>query len=422
MYEKSILDNGLKVISYKMIQRSSVGVGLWVKGGSRFEVEENQGVAHFLEHLFFKGSKHYSCRQIKQSIEGVGGSINGFTSEEFCCYFVKIPYKHLSLALDILIDMILNPLLLEDDINKERNVVLEEIKLYHDLPQNYVHQLLDELLWPNHPLGRSILGTYETINSLRRKDILLFKENYYFPSSMVIAACGNLEHKELLERVKKHMPSVEIKKKINFQRIPHYSERPKVKISKRNIEQIHLALGFHGVSRTNRDRYALSILHIILGANMSSRLFNEVREKKGLAYDIGTHVQFFLDSGSFVIHAGIDPKKIRLTLKVIIKELEKISNTPPTLSELKRAKDYYLGQLSIFLEDTLEHMLWLGENFISLDKIITFKEIEQKIQRISTKEIMFLAKDIFIPHRRKLALVGPIEEEEKQISDYISKL
>jgi predicted Zn-dependent peptidase len=422
MYKKTILDNGLTLISYNMPSRESIGLGIWVKAGSRFENKNNQGIAHFLEHLLFKGSKKYSCQEIKQSIEGVGGSLNGFTGEEFCCYFVKIPYKYLNLALDILLDMVLNPLLKEEDIQKEKKVVMEEIKLYYDLPQNYVHQLLDELLWPDHPLGRNILGTYESIDRITRDALFLFKNSHYNLSDIVISACGNLNHKELIEKVRKIIPTSKIDKKPNFEKVPNYPEKLSIKISKRDIEQAHLALGFHGLSRNDFKRYVLVLLHIILGANMSSRLFNEVREKKALAYDIGTQVQFFLDSGSFVIHAGIAPPKTKLAIKVILKELERISQSPPSFLELKRAKEYYLGQLSISLEDTLEHMFWIGESTIALNKTYTLKNVEKQINRISAREIMYLARKIFLPQRRKLALVGPLEEKEEELLKYISKI
>ena len=422
MYEKTVLDNGLTLITHDMLDRESIGLGIWVKAGSRFENKNNQGIAHFLEHLLFKGSKRYSCQKIKQSIEGVGGSLNGFTSEEFCCYFVKIPCKYLNLALDILLDMVLNPLLKEEDIQKEKKVVKEEIKLYYDLPQNFVHQLLDELLWPDHPLGRNILGTYETIDRITRDSLFLFKNLHYQPSDTVVSACGNLNHKELLERLKRIFALSKINKKNKFKKVPYYPERLNVKISKRDIEQTHLALGFRSLSRNDPRRYALIILHIILGANMSSRLFNEVREKKALAYDIGTQVQFFLDSGSFVVHAGIAPPKTKLAIKVILKELERISQNPPSFLELKRAKEYYLGQLGISLEDTLEHMFWIGESTIALNKTYTLKEIEEKIKKISAREIMYLARDIFLPQRRKLALVGPLEGKEEEILKYISKI
>jgi predicted Zn-dependent peptidase len=422
MYNKTILDNGATLISYNMSGRGSVGLGVWVKAGSRFETKKNQGIAHFLEHLLFKGSEKYSCSQIKQSIEGIGGTLNGFTVEEFCCYFVKIPHRYLSLALDILLDMVLNPLLLKEDIEKEKKVVMEEIKLYYDLPQNYAHQLLDELLWPEHPLGRNILGTYETISGITRKDLFLFKDTHYKPKSMVISACGNVEHRDLIEKVKRTLRFSQNYKQVKFKRFTDYTERFRLKIVKRDTEQTQLALGFHGLSRQDKRRFTLILLHIILGANMSSRLFNEVRERKALAYDIGTQIQFFLDSGSFVIHAGIDPRKTKLAIKVILKELERISKKPPSFLELKRAKEYYLGQLSISLEDTLEHMFWIGESTITLNKTYTLKDIEEKVKKISAREIMLLAREIFLPQRRKLVLLGPVEESEGQLLKYLSRL
>lgn len=424
MYETTILDNGARLVSGYLEERESVGFGIWIRAGARFENIANQGIAHFLEHLLFKGSRNYSSKKIKESIEGVGGALNGFTSEEFCCYFVKIPYQHLSMAADILLDMVISPLLLEQEIEKERGVILEEIKLYYDLPQNYVQQLLDEILWPDHSLGRNILGTYKTIKNIKREQLLFFKKRYYTPVNMVIAACGNLKHENLLKKIKEAFKKYKFNynRKNTFKEFVFRSHQPEIKIASRSIEQIHLAIGFPGISRNDPRRYALGLLHVILGANMSSRLFNEVREKRGLAYDIGTQAQFFLDTGSFLIHAGIDKKNLKSCLKIIFKELDKISRCPVSLKELKRAKEYYLGQLSISLEDTLEHMLWIGESMLALDRIHTFKESKDRINRISAEEISRIAKDIFMPLKRKLALVGPIAETKEELFAYLSKI
>ncbi|MDI6606695.1 MAG: pitrilysin family protein, partial [Candidatus Omnitrophota bacterium] len=285
-YQKSALDNGLKLVSYNMPQRQSLALGIWIKVGGRFEDAGNKGISHFLEHLLFKGTKKYSCRKIKESIEGVGGTLNAFTSEEVTCYLVKLPAAYQDLALDILSDMVLNPSLPAEEVEKERTVILEEIKMYKDLPQSYVHELLEGLLWPGQPLGMNIAGTFESVAGIKREEISLFRENHYTAPNIVISAAGLLEHEQLLEKIK-GMFSSPAKKQLNqFLPAKDKQAKPQLKILHKETEQSHLALGFHSLRRDHPLRYALSLLHIILGANMSSRLFNEVREKRGLAYEI----------------------------------------------------------------------------------------------------------------------------------------
>jgi predicted Zn-dependent peptidase len=415
MYKKARLDNGLRVITHRMPKMQSVALGIWIKVGGRYEPPEFKGIAHYLEHLAFKGSKNYSCRKIKESIEGIGGSLNGFTSEELTCYLVKLPARYLNLALDILSDMVINPTLAQEEIDKERTVIIEEIKMYKDLPQSYVHELLDALLWPNQPLGMTISGTAESVGSIKREDLFLFKEQYYASPSIVISAAGLLEHNQFTNRVEKKFRGLKYRNMNTFSQAKEEQEKPQLELLPKDTEQTHLALGFHSFKREHPLKHALGLLHVILGANMSSRLFNEIREKRGLAYEIGTQVKRFQDTGAFIVHAGIDNRKVSEAIKLILEELKKIKDKLVSIDEFKRAKEFYLGQLLLALEDTLDHMLWIGESTVALDKIYTLDEIIKEVNRLKREDIRNVAKYIFKEKSLNLALIGPIRDREQEI-------
>ena len=415
MYRKTILENGLRIITHPMKRMQSAALGIWIKVGGRYEAPEYKGIAHFLEHLLFKGSKKYSYRKIKESIEGVGGSLNGFTSEELTCYLAKLPYSHLGLALDVLSDMVINPLLHPKEIEKERTVILEEAKMYKDLPQSYVHELLDELLWPKQPLGMTIIGTVESIGRIYKENLSLFKSQYYTPSNIVVSAAGLLEHNNFTDRIRNIFSSLKSKDVSPFLKVKEEQRQPQLKLLHKDTEQTHLVLGFHSFKRDHPLRYAQGLLHIILGANMSSRLFNELREKKGLAYEIGTQVKYFQDTGAFIVHAGIDNRKVNESIEVILKELEKAKDKLVSMDEFKRAKEFYLGQLALSLEETLDNMLWIGESTATLDEVYSLKDIFKKINKIKREDIREVADYIFKEKSLNLALIGPLKDSEQSL-------
>ncbi|MCX5706147.1 MAG: pitrilysin family protein [Candidatus Omnitrophica bacterium] len=415
-YQKKVLDNGLKIITCRMPARHSVSLGVWIKVGGRYEDFRNKGISHFLEHLLFKGTKRYTCHQLKESIEGVGGSLNGFTSEELTCYLVKMPGVYLERALSVLSDMVINPTLPKNEIEKEKAVILEELKMYKDLPQSYVYELLDELLWSNQPLGAPIIGTVESVTSINRVALVAFKEKYYTPSNIVISAAGDLEYKKIEEGVVKIFGRLKAKNTGRFLGAKEAQSKAQLKVFAKDTEQTHMALGFRAFRREHPLKHALSMLHIILGANMSSRLFNEIREKKGLAYEIGTLVKRFQDTGAFIVHAGIDNQKINKAIPLILRELEKTKAKLVSEDEFSRAKEFYIGQLRLGLEDTLEHMLWIGETTATLDKIYLLEEIIQEVNRVTRKDIREVACRLFNDDNLNLALIGPLKNKEAKIS------
>ncbi len=413
MYEKSTLDNGLRLVTHKMPERNSAALGIWIGVGGRYEEKANKGIAHLIEHLSFKGTRKYSANKIKETIEGVGGSLNAFTSEEFTCYLTKIISKHLPLALDVLSDMILEPLFAEKDLEKEKAVILEEIKMYRDLPQAYVNELLEELLWPEHPLGMNLAGTFESVSLMKRSRVLSFQNAFYHPANIVVSVSGNIEHKKIYEYIAKAFSKIKAKENIPFKKAPVHQEASRAKFFHKDTQQSHLAFGYHGYKRNHPDRHALGLLHIILGANMSSRLFNEVREKKGLAYEIGTHLRYFYDTGAFFIHAGVDNRKVSAAIITILKEMRKIAKEPVTKNEFSRAKEYYMGQLLMSLEDTLDHMIWMGEQEGALRRIKSAQDILDEIRKVTIEDAQRTARDIFRNSNLSLAVIGPQKEKEQ---------
>lgn len=413
MYKKTVLNNGTRIITHQMPERESVAVGVWIKAGGRYESQENKGAAHFLEHLCFKGSPKYSCRQIKESIEGIGGSLNGFTSEEVTCYFAKLPRAYLDKAIDILLEMTINARLNYRDIEKERFVILEEIKMHKDIPQSYIHELLDELMWPGHPLGMPIAGFERSVSRIRRKDLVLFQKEYYHPANLVIAACGSLKHNQVIGKVESILGKKTSGKRVEFRTFLQSEEKEKVKIFVKDTQQTQMALGWYGLKRNHPDRHKLALLHIVLGANMSSRLFNEIREKRGLAYSIATSIKGFVDTGVFLVQAGVDNEKLDVVLELILREMQKIKTINISESELHRAKEFYIGQLHLGLEDTLEHMFWLGEPYLVLNKTHNLKEIVAQVATINRVQIRALCQKLFLGENLRLAIIGPIKKKKE---------
>ncbi|OGX07850.1 MAG: hypothetical protein A2Z88_05440 [Omnitrophica WOR_2 bacterium GWA2_47_8] len=414
MYKETTLSNGLRVISYEMKDRESIGIGLLVGTGGRFETDNVKGAAHFLEHIVFKGTQKYSCEAIKEKVEGVGGALNAFTTEEISCFYSRIPAKHLAKTFDVLSDMVFFPSITKEDVSKESGVIIEEIKMYHDLPQYQVLEFLDSLMWPGHQLGKSLIGSVETIQKMSNDDLRGFHQEHYSGRNVVVAACGRLKHKELVDIVQAKLKKIIHGEKKSFVKVPEANGHPGVKFFRKPIEQMHLALGARGLEINHKDRYVLSLLNIILGGNMSSRLFDEVREKRGLAYSIGSSFKSFQDTGMFTVRAGVDNKKIVDALKVILHELKKMKQDGVSADEFKRAKDFYLGQVVLGLEDTLDHMLWIGEDLLCLNRTRSLKELIREIGKVKVQNIKRLAQYILDEKYFKLAIVGPLDDQNEK--------
>lgn len=422
MYKKTILKNNLTLVTHDMSGAYSVSIGVWLKVGSRYEKDKIAGISHFLEHIVFKGSKKYDSDTIKRQIEGSGGLLNGFTSEELTCYLAKVPQKRTYPVFKILLDMALNPRLKQEDIQKERTVIIEEIKMYNDLPPYMVQELLEKTMWPNHPLGRNIAGSIETVSSISRDDLLSFKKKYYQPENMVVVFTGNIKHKDCLDFVHKALDSKKIQDQdYSFQEFTSKQKNAEVRTLVKDIEQTKLAIGFPAYNRTHPKKYALALISIILGGNMSSRLFNEVREKRGLAYEISSQYKQLIDTGAFYVHAGLDNKKIDLALELILKELSELKEKLVPESELVRAKEYSLSLLAMGLEDTMEHMVFLGVAAATTKKVIDYNQIKRDVLKIKPRDLKEVARDIFKRGKLSISLVGPVKDFSKdKCLDYIN--
>lgn len=410
------LPNKIRIVTREFKDRESASMGVWLATGGRYENKENKGVAHFLEHMAFKGSAKYSCDEIKQLIEGVGGNINAFTAEEETCYYAKVPADHFKQTFDVLADISFFHKITPKDLEKERTVILEEIKMYHDLPQYYVGELLEELLWPDHPLGQSLTGSVLSVSGMSADHLRNFKKEHYVPSNTVIAACGAIKHEELVGLVAAKLGK--LAGPLSPLCIParRTQDKAAVHLYHKSTEQMHLALGYLAYEINHKDYYVLALLSIILGGNMSSRLFNELREKHGLAYSVSSAIKSLNDTGVFMIRAGVDNSKIVDALGLILTVLAKIASDPVEEDEFKRAQEYYMGQFLLGLEDTMDQMLWMGGVIISNDKVKSMGDVIKKIKAVTRGDIKRVALEILNPQRLNVAIIGPMgDQQQKQL-------
>ncbi len=408
------LKNGIRVVAATLKERKSVAVGIWVAVGARHETQKLAGVSHYLEHLVFKGTHKRTANQIKESVEGVGGSLNAFTSEECTCFLVKSASRHFENVFDVLSDMVLSASLKEADIEKERTVILEEIKMTQDQPSQLADENLSELLWPEHVLGRPIAGTLKTVKGLTPDEIRNYRDRYYRPGLITVVAAGDIASKKLVSAVESRFGRTQALQEPQTAVFKGVQSKPKVKIFNKKTEQVHLALGLHSLPKEHPDQYALDLLNVVLGGNMSSRLFNEVREERGLAYDIGSYQRHFNETGAFMVSAGVDSKKLPEALKVILAELEKVREHLVKPDELKRAKEFYLGQLELGLENSMSQMLWIGESVLATGKPKALKEITRRVEATRLEDLKNIARRLFVRGSLNLSVVGeiPVSRQE----------
>ena len=412
MYRKTTLDNGLRVITARMPHTRSVSVCIFIGVGSRYEAEAEAGISHFIEHLLFKGTqKRPTAREISAAIEGVGGILNGGTNKELTVYWCKVAQPHFPLALDVLVDILLHSKFDPEEIEKERQVIIDEIGLSKDFPSQRVDMLIDELLWPNHPLGRDIAGSKESVAAIPRDMMLDYMASQYLPDNTVVTIAGNIQHREMVTAVSQAMGNW-----TNSQPRSQYSAykeqpAPRLCIETRDTEQAHLCLGLPGLSLLHSKRFTLDLLNVILGEGMSSRLFTEIRDKLGLAYSIHSYIEHFLDSGSVTVYAGVEPKNLQAAIKAILEQLSQLRESVPE-SELSKAKELSKGHLLLRMEDSRNVAGWLGGQEILTKHILSVDEIVSIIDAITADELKQLAKELIADSQLHLAIVGPIAKDE----------
>lgn len=404
---QSKTSNGIRVATSAIPHVESVTMGIWVGVGSRYEPIEIGGISHFTEHLLFKGTRRRSPRDISQAIEGKGGYLNAFTGEEATCYYARVGYDQLGSGFDVLGDMYMNSRFDRKEIEKERGVIFEEIMMYRDLPRHLVQEMLMGILWPKHPLGRPIIGTHESLSAMSRKTFLDFVASKYVTNNTVVAFAGNLDHDACVGMVEKAMGKAPRASRARFTPVSGGLKQGRAVFLAKEVEQTHLALGFRGFGYTDDRRHALRILNVVLGENMSSRLFQIVREKHGLAYSVNSNIQLFRDSGALIIAAGLDRERKTQALDLIVKEVRRMAERPVGAAEVKRAKDYVIGQTRLGLESTSHQMMWLGDNFLSRGRFVSPEEAIAKLKDVTAADIQKLARQIFRHSRVSLAVVSP---------------
>jgi predicted Zn-dependent peptidase len=410
--ERTEFTSGLRVVTERMPGVRSVSVGFWVLAGSRDERPRISGASHFLEHLLFKGTRRRSARDIAEAFDTIGGDLNAFTAKEFTCYYARVLDRDLELAVDHLADMFEHSLLRTADIDAERLVILEEINMHEDTPEDLVHDLFTEALWPNHPLGRPVLGTHETIAAATRPSVHRFYRRHYVPGHLVVAAAGNVRHDDVVRMVTDRM---ETGRKLRAGqpsvwnlRAPAKAPRPSGAdlIKRRKTEQAHVALGTNGLSRTDPDRFAFLVVNTALGGGMSSRLFQEVREKRGLAYSVYSYHGQYTEAGVFTAYAGTTPARAQEVVGLLRHELAAMRDGGLTPEEFERAKAHVKGSTVLSLEDPGGRMSRLGKSEIAHGDILTLNEVLRRIQHVSLEDARRVAERV-LSQPMTLTVLGP---------------
>ena len=407
MYQRSVLDNQLRLLTSTMPHTRSVSMVICVGAGSRYESPEMSGTSHFLEHLPFKGTKQWpTSRHVSEAIEGVGGVMNASTDREMTAFWCKVAQPHFQSAFAVLMDMILNPLLDPEELEKEREVIQEELRMTNDHPTYKVDLLIDEALWPEQALGRDVGGTAETVSAITREGILDYMHHQYNPANTVIAVAGNISHEEVLNLVQDATKDWKPRETLEWEPVNYSNEGPVVHMEQRRTDQTHLCLGLQALSLNDPDRFNLAILNVLLGDGMSSRLFLNLREQQSLTYDVSSSTSLFRDCGSLIVYCGVEPKKSREAIKAVIGELEEM-HQEVSPQELAKAKEYAKGRLLLRLEDSRAVASWLASHELLQGKVSTPDEAVQCIDAVTASDVARVAQNLFGREKLRLAVVGP---------------
>jgi predicted Zn-dependent peptidase len=415
LFQKTILANGLRVISYPMPHTHSVSICIFISTGSRYETAQDNGVSHFIEHVLFKGTtKRPSAREIAEAIEGVGGILNGGTDKEYTLYWCKIASSHFDLALDVLADMLLNSRFDPREMEKERQVIIEEINMTLDSPSQRVIMLIEELLWPDQPLGRDIAGTRESLANLDVATMRSFMERQYLPHRTVVSIAGNIAHEKAVEAVSAllgHWPGT--RQETGFTPCV-VKPNPRLRLETKTTAQAHLCLALPGLPLSHPHRYALDLLNIILGDGMSSRLFTEIRENRGLAYSIVSYPEYLQDTGSLVIAAGVEPQELSTTVEAIVTELAKLKDSIPA-ADLAQARETFKGRMYLRAEDSRALAACLGAQELLLGEVIGIDEVSRRVNAVTMGDVRSVMDEVFRGEGLRLAVVCPARTGELDV-------
>jgi predicted Zn-dependent peptidase len=402
----SRLSNGMRLVTERMAGARSVTLGAWVAVGGRDEPDHLAGASHFLEHLLFKGTPSRSAREIAEAVDAVGGEMNAFTSREHTAYYTRLPWDRIEVGTEILGDVLTQPAFRPPEVDAERQVILEEILMNLDLPEDHVHTLLAEALFPDHPLGREVLGTRDTVAAVTRDDIAAFFDRWYRPRNLTVVAAGNVDHDTLATWLEGSLGKLSGGERPQRQQP---SSEPVAMVTRTNsAEQAHMALGWRGLDDSDPDRYALAVLNQVLGGGVASRLFQEVREKRGLCYSVYSWATTYADTGAAGIYAGTNPGRLTELLQVVTDEVAALAADGVTESELALARGYMEGSLMLSLEDSGARMARLGRTLVARDEIVTVDEQLRRIRAVTVDDVGRVASALY-EQPRSLAVVGPVD-------------
>ncbi len=414
MFKKTKLKSGLRVVTQSLPGTKAVTVLVLVGAGSRYETPEINGISHFVEHMFFKGAKKYkNTKEVSEAIDSVGGDFNAFTGKEYAGYYVKVVSRHRDLALDVLSDMLINARFDPDEINRERGVIMEEYNMYQDTPMHQIGWDFERLIYGNQPMGWDQIGTKEVIMGVKQDDFLKYKRKLYTADNTVVAISGDVDHEDAVKMVEKYFVFDGEKKKIVFDAIKHNIAKKNMWIRNKKTEQAHVMIGFPGYPEEAEQHYAAKILSIVLGGNMSSRMFLSVRERQGLAYYISTSTDDYTDTGTFSTNAGVSLGSIDKAISAIVKEYRTVLEKPVSEAELTKAKEFLKGKLALRLEDSEEYAHLIGKFELLYQKGRTPEEIFAHIDAVQSNDLSRVAREIFDDKKMYLAVIGPYSDEEK---------
>ena len=404
---RDVLPSGIRLLTERMPHVRSVSIGVWLARGSRHEPQAQSGIAHFVEHMLFKGTATRSAEDIAQEIDSIGGQMDAFTAKEYASYYIKVLDEHLPLAVEVLADIVMRPAFRREDIEREKKVVLEEIKMVEDTPDDLVHELFTEQFWADHPLGRPILGTKETVEALTADALRTYFTRAYSAPNLIIAATGNIEHEAVKALVSRMFEGVPLQGDPLSDVPPETSSA--IIIRNKDLEQSHVCLGTPGYRQDHDARYASYVLNTILGGSMSSRLFQNVREKRGLAYSVFSGLSAYRDAGSMTIYAGCANEAVGELIDVVIAELRRIKQEPPPAPELQRAKDHLKGSLMLNLESTSSRMSQLARQEIYFDRQCDLDETLQGVERVTGADVERVAHDLFADGSLAATVLGKVD-------------
>lgn len=405
---RATLPNGIRVVTERMPHVRSVSVGIWIGTGSREESPQDTGISHFIEHMVFKGTKNRSAEQIARSVDSIGGGLDAFTSKELVSYNAKVLDEHLPEVFDVVADLVRNPLFHEADIEKEKGVILEELKMEVDNPEYLIHEIFSSNFWKGHGLGRPILGTKQTIRGFDRDKVERYYKQFYTPSNILITAAGSLEHKKLMKLADQYFGDLKPRRTAKLDAAPQ-PHAPLVFRDKSSLEQVHVYIGVPSIAMPHEKRFACYILNAILGGGMSSRLFQNIREKQGLAYTVYSELTMYRDAGCMLIYAGTSLRSAGKVVESIVRELRELVDDKVTDEELRRAKDHLKGSFVLGLESTSNRMGNLARQELYFKRFFSLDEMLDSVENVTAEEVRDLARQFFDPKRMAVAMLGRLE-------------